>query len=146
MVVAPPTNFRTESHSFDTSSVESVIRQVLEVNPDAVIVIKSTVPLGYTASLERIFPGARILFSPEFLREGHALYDNLYPSRIIVGVPQGKEELQEAAATFAQMLRQGALKEDVPVLLMRSSEAEAVKLFANTYLAMRVAFFNELDT
>jgi len=146
VIIATPTNYQAESQSFDTSSVERVIREVLAVNPRAVIVIKSTVPLGYTDALSADFPDARILFSPEFLREGHALYDNLYPSRIVVGFPESRPELREAAEEFAGLLRQGALREDVPILLMHATEAEAVKLFSNTYLAMRVAFFNELDT
>ena len=146
VVLAVPTNYRTESHSFDTSAVERVVGEVLTVNRQAVMVIKSTVPLGYTDALCEAFPGARILFSPEFLREGQALYDNLYPSRIIMGVPENRPELYSTAEEFAGLLHQGARRKDVPVLLMPATEAEAVKLFSNTYLAMRVSFFNELDT
>ena len=146
VVVSTPTNYDPVKNYFDTSSVESVVEQVAKENPEAVIVVKSTVPVGYTESLRKRFPGAPLLFSPEFLREGKALYDNLYPSRIIVGFPKGDGRLQEAAQTFANLLAEGAVKHDVPILLMNPTEAEAVKLFANTYLALRVAFFNELDT
>ena len=146
VVIATPTNYDSEKNFFDTSAVESVIRKVMAVNPDAIIVIKSTIPVGYTTSLREKLNCGRILFSPEFLRESRALYDNLYPSRIIVGTDMEDEGLVKAAETFAGMLRQGALKENVDILYMNTTEAEAVKLFANTYLALRVAYFNELDT
>lgn len=142
IVVAAPTNYDTRLNFFDTSAVESVIETALEYNRDAVFVIKSTVPVGYTESLRRKY-GVSIVFSPEFLRESRALYDNLYPSRIIVG---SDEELRDKASSFASLLVGGAEKEDIPVLIMGSTEAEAVKLFANTYLALRVSYFNELDT
>ena len=152
IVVAAPTNYDSVRNYFDTSHVEEVIDLVREVNPQAVIVIKSTIPVGYCESLYgRYGRGLRLLFAPEFLRESKALYDNLYPSRIIVGIPSdaladGREELAEAARTFADLLREGAIKQDIDTLYMGLTEAEAVKLFANTYLALRVSYFNELDT
>ena len=145
VVIATPTDYDTVENTFDTASVERVAEQAAAVNPDAVIVIKSTVPVGFTRRL-RERTGAKLLFSPEFLREGRALYDNLHPSRIIVGFPAGDTALERAARDFAHLLEQGAEEENVPVLITHTDEAESVKLFANAYLAMRVSFFNELDT
>lgn len=146
IVIAAPTNYDTETNHFDTSAVEAILSQIQRVGSKAIVVIKSTIPIGYTQEISAVYPDLSILFAPEFLREGKALYDNLYPSRIIVGIPKGKENLLPKARLFASLMQEGAIKKNIPVLITGSSEAESIKLFSNTFLAIRVAYFNEIDT
>lgn len=146
IVIAAPTNYDTETNHFDTSAVEAILSQIQRVGSKAIVVIKSTIPIGYTQEISAVYPDLSILFAPEFLREGKALYANLYPSRIIVGIPKGKEALRPEAEKFAALEQEGAVRENIPVLITGSSEAESIKLFSNTFLAIRVAYFNEIDT